>query len=421
MRWYGLVGYDLRSGNSNLIFEKVGLHIISQSMENYRPEKSGDVGPENKSRRDFFKKAMALSATLALFPRQGLQILAGERSNPIEGRDKRHEDFIARLKRDNSRADVTLENDGNPDVGRIVNIQQLHDRPEFTEKQREFVAEYQFEILRFLNRQEFEHVFVESLYENLRPQDKEGELITDAVKLAFKDGIPSKPNELQKEMLVELGAAQVYAYFRDSVFLHKTYTPEESRKIDETIEKLGHYSEESFQLMMSRREELATREIELFLSKNRGATVALIFGAFHSFKKYFSDADSPALYSVDYPEVRSRSFSSFTHEDPLAVRSEVTEELLSKIDGNDIDKISGFIYNAKSNPDLQLRAIRKSTQIQDWVIQHISDAKVQMEALPKFELDREKFFRINRESLKEFLLKNAADEEVRKSIEALGL
>lgn len=265
-----------------------------------------DAGPKNPDRRTFIKKAALLTTMLAFDPGKVLEAIAGEEPSLSERRPDGNGEFLDRLRKGAPAAEIRLENDGDPHKGRVVNIRQLHDRPEFGPEQKQLVAEYQMEILRFLDHGKFEHVFVESLFEDLRPREKAGNGMVNVAKFVFDGGVPANPNTVQKDMLVEVGASQIYAFLNDRVTLHKTYTPEESAKIDGMVKALGYGNPESLKLMTARREELAVGEVERFLKESPGSIAALVFGAAHSFKPYFSGSVAPALYSVSFPEILGR-------------------------------------------------------------------------------------------------------------------
>jgi hypothetical protein len=338
-------------------------------METFMPstEPSTDK-PFGKSRRDFIRKASLFAAGMVLMPES---MLAGSENTEKSSKDRMREnvDFVERLRQGDAKISVELENDGDPRIGRIINVKQLHNRPEFSAEQKELVAEYQHSILTFLDRHNVDHVFVESLNEDFSAGTDMGKEMRDAVRFVFPGGIPAQFNETQKEMLTEYGAPMILAYVKDTVSLHKTYTPQESEAIDSEIRRLGYGDPQAVRRMTETREELAMREVGRFLNGSPGATVALVFGAAHSFGKYVAPADSPSLYSVSYPELIAKfslqrsmqeSRNSVSENMTAGTEKPGTEAQLQSIDGTQTGAITSFIYSTKSDPGLQLKAIRKA-------------------------------------------------------------
>lgn len=307
----------------------------------------------------------------------------------------------------NNEIEHTVEINGDPKVGTIVNIGQFHKRPEFNNEQMAQVGEYQYKILLELLKNKPKHVFLESLYEDfsLDHPERSGDA-ANFIKSVFGNGkMDVVPNNLQREIIAEDGAAFVYAYLNDDVFIHKVLTKEESDLIDKSISN----SEEGWaDKMFKEREKFASREVKTFLSENPGEKVYIIFGSAHSFEDDFKSERPPVLERVQFKmpdfkiDISNKKLSN-----------------LNDISGNEIGPITSYIADSKDNSQLQLLAILKAVKISDWGFQHIKNEKGQLLALDKLEFDKDLYSKNNDGILKDYLLKLAVSDIVRLKIQSI--
>ena len=201
-----------------------------------------------------------------------------------------------------------VELEGNPNAGEVVFIRQIHDRPGLPPDVKQLIGQYQFRILQELTDRKVKDVFAESLYEDIVPGDprrNDPKGMIGAVKKIFPNGVPSEPNPLQLNMLTNVGACSIYAYLNPDVTLHRTYANyAEYMKIDAEIKRWSTSPkgmDKAMDIVLNKREELATRELMAFLKQNPGKKVALVFGVSHEFKDdLLKQASLPVLTSVKF-------------------------------------------------------------------------------------------------------------------------
>lgn len=200
--------------------------------------------------------------------------------------------FPARQEREELKGDQRL--------GTLIYIRQFHNRDEFDAETKKRAGRYQFEILKELAARKSLHVFVESLYEDLTPENiyrKEPISEFNAIRGIFHNTIPKNPSNLQINVLAEYGAANVYAALNEKVYLHATLTKDESDTIDDEIKRGINVGEN----ILTRREELATQNVIYFMKSNPGKTVVLIYGGEHEFVDDFKRAAfEPMVISVNF-------------------------------------------------------------------------------------------------------------------------
>lgn len=172
---------------------------------------------------------------------------------------------------------------GNPQVGTIVHLRQLHPTLQESEAGEREIGRYQYEIFRELQRQVFQDVFVENIPPPLScPADR-----------PVAEGL-SGQNVLDYYCM---GGAPLYARSRSSVTLRPTQSREEAVAIAAAV------LNSSLQELMDLNESFAPPHIFRFLRDHPGARAALVFGAGHDFadnfaQEYPDPARRPVLVSI---------------------------------------------------------------------------------------------------------------------------
>ena len=174
----------------------------------------------------------------------------------------------------------------------------------------EFLGRYQLEIARELERQRIKDVFVESLTHDI-PADASSRSVylpLAAAQRVFPSGLfRTKINQEQLELLVEHGAAHVYAALSPQVSLHATISPDDhalARRIFRSTASEAERRHYTFDF----REGRAVAAISTFLAEpTRPDRVGLIFGAGHRFESRLPETypgDSrPRLETVGWPRL----------------------------------------------------------------------------------------------------------------------
>ncbi len=188
-----------------------------------------------------------------------------------------------------------------PQRGHVLFIRQMHKRPSFGPAQRNKVGLYQSLILEQLEREKPQHVFIESLYKDLKAADLDpGEVALVRTIFAKKPGLVDN-QELRQGLLYQYGAGFIYAMLHPEVQLHRTIEKEVSDHIDAAIE---HNDPDTGELILSTREELATEQVMEFMRRHPSMRVVLIYGAAHEFKDDFKGyKNHPTLTSLSFPQL----------------------------------------------------------------------------------------------------------------------
>lgn len=172
---------------------------------------------------------------------------------------------------------------GNPAVGTIVHLRQLHRTGAQDDEASRELGRYQYEIFRELQRQDFQDVFVETL-----PFPQTCPVSSPST------GVLNGQNVLG---YYTLGGAAVYANTRHGVTLRPTQTPEETAIMLQSATSLG------LQELMDLNESFAPPHVSRFLRTHPGSRAALVFGAGHDFadnfaRTYPNPQQRPVLISV---------------------------------------------------------------------------------------------------------------------------
>jgi hypothetical protein len=159
----------------------------------------------------------------------------------------------------------TVELEGNPNVGTIIHLRQMHQTLKENETEAREIGRYQYEIYQELLKQDIPDVFVEEL--GLPPT------------CSFSDSLEGPLSDQGLACFYSMGGAAVYAQARHGVILHHTQTAEERARIYQVV------LSSSIQDLMALNESFAPPHVLDFLDQHPGTKVALVFGAVH----YFAD------------------------------------------------------------------------------------------------------------------------------------
>ena len=249
----------------------------------------------------------------------------------------------------------TRELGGNPKVGNLDFICQVHCRYNETAEGYRTVGRYQWEILKYLESKDFKHIFVEGLVhtwtlQNTEDRDACGSfhfnltlpnhlrrllespeqingkvsledelrlrklvkspehIIEKVAELFSKQG--QTPTNDQLLCLGNLGAHFVYACTHPDVTIHRSIPADEDNRlhaIQQRILKVNKRNGEHdhlFKLLRDRfREDYAIREISQFFKENPGETAVLIYGIYHQMDRardrHFTDP--PRMNVISFP------------------------------------------------------------------------------------------------------------------------
>lgn len=245
---------------------------------------------------------------------------------------------------------------GKPEIGIIHSVGQIHCIYKETVEQYKAIGRYQWEILKYLQSNQFKHIFVEGVVntwtmqspsERLASSDfhflklikpvqlrellSSPEEMVDNVKELFSPAT-HQPNDDQLLCLGNLGAYFVYACLNPQVTIHRAVSPGKDNRLVSIQKKLEtsvsadpieptqmdesnnrswdklHY-ERFFPLLRDRfREDYLMDEISEFLRKNPGQTVCVIFGIHHKMEdardRHFSHNHQPEMNVISFPRAQ---------------------------------------------------------------------------------------------------------------------
>lgn len=214
-----------------------------------------------------------------------------------------HQDLVNAPKNYKFNRHVEVENEGDPSVGTIHYIRQLH-KDLFSDSVDSKTAMYQYNILKELDALGYNHIFAEG---NTEDTYSRGTWVTEFIKEDFNDGIPEKPNAEQLRNLYLYGAASVYAVINPDVVLHKAddYSAN-SRAVFRIIasvlsgEVIDPGDETLKRDMDIDREQAAIESLSGYLSEHPGDSVVLIYGGAHEFKDNLTSDFNPRLYCISF-------------------------------------------------------------------------------------------------------------------------
>jgi len=204
------------------------------------------------------------------------------------------------------RAIRRLEVNGDPAVGNIIFIRQVHDRPEFENPNyrnaRLAVGDYQYGILHYLAEHNATEIFGEAYASH---HFANGQVNFTNISSNHLCSFPFPINETVRLMLTERGAESVYQNCNGDVNIHPTMNAQEAAELEPIILNPNALSDEDYHtIIMVRREAMATREIMSFLSIRPGVTIYLVYGRRHEFADNFlALANPPQVVSVDFPDL----------------------------------------------------------------------------------------------------------------------
>ena len=193
---------------------------------------------------------------------------------------------------------------GNPEIGTIISIKQIHNNEENSSKlafvnpeRYTALIRYQKEIYGELARGKIEHVFVEWI--------QAGQLGEVLQKWAEKMQEYKKDPRIRENMFAQYGWALMYFLEREGVTLHAT----ESREILARVTKyMSKWDGKIPKDLNHERENFAIKEIYKFLQKNPAKKVALVFGSLHDFR------DNMDIFGKEKPRQEIVSFNKIAQE-----------------------------------------------------------------------------------------------------------
>lgn len=194
-----------------------------------------------------------------------------------------------------------LEVDGDPNVGSVVFIRQIHDRPEINNELRIPIGNYQFGIMLYLMSHNATHLFMEGLTEDI-PNNPQVEAVNIGP-LANATFHHTLTNQFYID-LTRLMAGDFYAaFYPHDVYQHRTAEPEEEEVVFSIIDSPLSSGTQAEHYTMAVRESLATTQIMRFLRDHPEETAYLIYGSAHEFTDNFASYPyPPRVISVSFPD-----------------------------------------------------------------------------------------------------------------------
>lgn len=181
----------------------------------------------------------------------------------------------------NKRVDFE-EMSGNPDVGTIRVLKQVHTIDNLSQDQEIRIGVCQAELLKILLEEKPKHLFVEGHEENIIDGDASSLVSSNALSLIERIKAEGKlPEELSDNdyiIISKEGAGLIYKIINSSSVIHPCISHEDSKQNEEDLQK---FPEKRDEIVMDRREKFAINKIVSFLADNPGETAYLIYGAAH--------------------------------------------------------------------------------------------------------------------------------------------
>ena len=197
---------------------------------------------------------------------------------------------------------------GNPDIGTIHVIQQIHNVAELSDLKRQDVGRYQAEILRMLLREKPPVVFNESTV---------GVPVGDAANYFFggdslflkelkqSGELPGEFTPLQLSYLTDRGASLFYKGLNPDAEIMPVISEREYNRYRSEV-KPDMERHERDAIVMDRRERLAMAEIERYFDEHPGANVFLVYGAAHQWGP--EDLRNPEATLEQRPQIETSVF-----------------------------------------------------------------------------------------------------------------
>lgn len=217
---------------------------------------------------------------------------------------------------------------GDPKLGSVLWIGQWHFMPGQNAQKDKGAFEYQMRIYRLLEKIRPEVIFKENEFFNLEsnllrhhgefPQGYFDSFVPEyrttylyGLK-TFRNGVPSSLSGTEREAMIIFGAAHLYLFSHDNVWLRRANTPKE--EIEATQEFLwlaqqgrNQMSDPDFERLQRRRERYLAREVTFYMKRpTRPCNTVVIYGDGHLQGSRIEDAfDSyqfrPHIQSVIFP------------------------------------------------------------------------------------------------------------------------
>jgi len=213
----------------------------------------------------------------------------------------------------------SVEMSGNPLVGTVQLIKQIHNVEGLSFQPKKTVGEYQFEILKLLLREKPLHVFWEGMSE-AEAKAVPLELGEPLGEIIGSKRIPEKPSDPQLWSIASSGAAEVYRRMNPGAFLHLTETAQEREVNDRESEA---FPERRREIIYDRREQQAMSKVMAYLAEHPGQTVYLIYGAGHRWGP--EDLPEARRAPADRPQIVARDIPGLQEKD--AISSELLKQL----------------------------------------------------------------------------------------------
>lgn len=188
---------------------------------------------------------------------------------------------------------------GNPTLGQVTFLMQIHSVGGESDRALKFIGEYQGAILHELVRNQPRAIFQEGRSTALTSHEIDREIDVKWLREVFPDGVPSNFNQVQLRTLGAYGAASVYAALQPGVSLLPTADPQFEGEIHQAIESMPAGVVRNYLCMDLRERECAETMAE-YAAYIAGGHVCVIYGANHKNLPY--QVTGPLVEVVRFPD-----------------------------------------------------------------------------------------------------------------------
>ncbi len=321
------------------------------------------------------------------------------------------------------------EMQGNPDVGTIELLKQVHNVDGLPLGSLHTTGEYQAELLRILLKERPVHIFSESASEDsetAEPSILHDSPVGDATQEVISNGkLPEELDDTLLRALSQRGAAWFYNQIEDSAVLHHVSSAREHAdykaqlaRIPDPLDALDiHDARDAFDardaIIMDHREGLAMAHVMNFLDKHPGERVYMIFGAAHQWgqedfaEEHRSEEKRPQINArvipglvakdsipesiatdlAQFPELEKKVISASRHVSPflLPVIGDMDNFKLA-LSKSDLDTTAEFpetllLASLVDQPERQALLLDKLLSVSPYAVTKLANAQLQVYAL----------------------------------------
>lgn len=255
---------------------------------------------------------------------------------------------------DRDAAEYRLVHSGNPALGTVTFLMQVHPIGGETRAELREIGRYQAAILSELFRMDTEHLLLEGYESAVSPDQLEQFIDVAATKARFSSFSSSRAlSDEQLLVLGQSGAGLIYAALRGDVHIHPTSDPVFETSVwaaHGALPKLPVFEPLRQHLTMDIREQRCAAAIQAVLAAHAGEGIAVMYGRAHT--ELPLSIAGPAVRSVDWPSL-------------------------------DAARCHNELIVSEQNPERQLELVRHAPYINDFNFAALLTEEARKAALPK--------------------------------------